>query len=201
MRQIIWYCCLICLALVVTSAMAFSDTSQHAGGFADQEWHQLAQSAPTKALPPPSVSRPPASPPAPASKPDSVSGPSAVSAPPPSVEKIIDARTLHSRINAVGKSVENEIHASNNTVNDIKKMLAASVISKKQADELSSRIKSHMKSIDEILSELDTVNADRQLTNIDLQNFDQKRQQYQQMLSDIMKRLHDTSAAIIRNMK
>jgi hypothetical protein len=49
-----------------------------------------------------------------------------------------------------------------------------------------------------------TVNAmgdDAQLANVDLQNQLQKQQQVMQMLSNILKMMHDTAMAIIRNLK
>jgi hypothetical protein len=42
---------------------------------------------------------------------------------------------------------------------------------------------------------------DAQLANVDLQNQLQKQQQAMQMLSNILKMMHDTAMAIIRNLK
>jgi hypothetical protein len=48
---------------------------------------------------------------------------------------------------------------------------------------------------------LNSTGDDAQLANVDLQNALQKQEQALQTLSNIMKMLHDTAMAIIRNMK
>jgi hypothetical protein len=48
---------------------------------------------------------------------------------------------------------------------------------------------------------LNTVGDDAQLANVDLQNILQKQQQMFQMLSNIIKTLHDTATTAIRNLK
>lgn len=50
-------------------------------------------------------------------------------------------------------------------------------------------------------SDLATAGDDSQLANIDLQNALQRQQQAMQMMSNIMKTMHDTAMAIIRNMR
>ena len=49
--------------------------------------------------------------------------------------------------------------------------------------------------------ELATIGDDAQLANIDLQNAMQKQAQTMQILSNIMKMLHDSAMAVIRNIR
>jgi len=55
--------------------------------------------------------------------------------------------------------------------------------------------------IADLEQQLSTVGDDAQLANVDLQNVLQKQQQCLQMMSNISKMLHDTAAAVIRNMR
>jgi hypothetical protein len=50
-------------------------------------------------------------------------------------------------------------------------------------------------------AQLSAMGDDAQLANVDLQNQLQKQQQAMQMLSNILKMMHDTAMAIIRNLK
>jgi hypothetical protein len=50
-------------------------------------------------------------------------------------------------------------------------------------------------------AQLNAMGDDAQLANVDLQNQLQKQQQAMQMLSNILKMMHDTAMAIIRNLK
>jgi hypothetical protein len=50
-------------------------------------------------------------------------------------------------------------------------------------------------------AQLNTIGDDSQLANVDLQNALQKQQQTLQMLSNLMKMMHDSAMAIIRNLK
>jgi hypothetical protein len=62
----------------------------------------------------------------------------------------------------------------------------------------SARLAAEIKTMEE---RLNSVGDDAQLANVDMQNWLPKQQQLLQMMSNISKSLHDTAAAIIRNMK
>jgi len=65
----------------------------------------------------------------------------------------------------------------------------------KPVDSLKEQLES---SIDALEKQLGTIGEDAQLANLDLQNALQKQQQTLQMMSSVMKMLHDTAMAIIR---
>ena len=76
--------------------------------------------------------------------------------------------------------------------NDMKKQIR---------DEVARARKAYQDYIDSLEEQLSTLGDDSQLANIDLQNLIQKQQQAVQMLASVMKMMHDTATAIIRNLR
>jgi chromosome segregation ATPase len=100
-------------------------------------------------------------------------------------------------------ALASQVDAANNFTREIRRDLASEAILEvgQSIAALDSQADQVQVKLAELEETLNTVGDDAQLANVDLQNILQKQQQTLQMMSNVMKTLHDAAKSAIQNMK